>query len=223
MQLAALYSGGKDSTYAVWRALQEGHEVQLLAFVPENQDSYMFHHPNISWTRLQAEAMGLPLQLVATKGEKEGELADLEEALRDLGVRGVAAGALASTYQKSRVERICGRLGLQVFAPAWGRDPLGYWQELLAAGFRVMITKVACDGLGKDWLGRVVDRAALEELAKLAQRYRFHLAFEGGEAESFVLDCPLFRQQVEVRAGQVRWDGETGVYEIVRAELAAKG
>ncbi|MBI4020819.1 MAG: diphthine--ammonia ligase [Candidatus Aenigmarchaeota archaeon] len=223
MKLASLYSGGKDSTYAVWKAVQAGHTITtLVSFLPENPDSYMFHHPNVRWTSLQAEAMGLPILQLPTHGEKEAELADLERALRGLDIDGVTSGALASQYQKSRVDAICGKLGLASLSPAWHADVEAYWREMLAAGFRIIVTKVACDGLGKAWLGREVTGSAFAELQALAKTYRFHLGFEGGEAETFVLDCPLFSRPVQVTEARTAWDGETGTYRIVRAALARR-
>lgn len=225
MRYAGLFSGGKDSTFAVWKAIQEGHKVvRLVTFAPENPDSYMFHHPNVSFTRLQAESMGIPLMQVETRGEKEEELKDLEKALEGLGgeIDGVTAGALASRYQASRVEKIAKKLDLKVFSPAWNMKVEEYWNQLLKAGFRVIITKVACDGLGKEWLGKEVTLDTLEELTRLSGKYRFHLGFEGGEAETFVIDCPLFSKHVSIESSDITWDGEVGVFSIQKASLTNK-
>jgi len=225
MKLAGLFSGGKDSTFAVWKAITEGNDVvSLVSVMPENPDSYMFHHPNIELTSLQAEAMQLPLIKVPTKGEKERELEDLEKALKGLEgkIDGVTTGALASQYQKSRIEKICKSLGLEVFAPAWKKDPEQYWKELLNDGFKIIIVKVACEGLGKEWLGREITWEALEELKKLSEKHRFHLAFEGGEAETFVVDCPLFKKKVEIQDSETQWEGDSGVFLIKKAILTRK-
>ncbi len=222
MRVAALFSGGKDSTFAVWKASEEHELVTLVAFEPGNPDSYMFHHPNIGLTALQADAMGIPLILVPTPGNKEEEVRDMEEALRDLPVEGVVAGALASEYQRSRVEKVCRNLGLKTLTPAWHMDPTEYWGELLVNGFRVLVTKVACEGLGKEWLGREVGREALEELKRLSEKHRFHLAFEGGEAETLVLDCPLFKKKLSVESAEVKWEGDSGTFLVRKAILSGK-
>lgn len=222
MKMVGLFSGGKDSTFAVWKAIQKGNVIaSLLSFESENPDSYMFHHPNISLTRLQAKAMGIPITIKKTKGEKEKELDDIESALGEWKgkIEGVTAGALASNYQKSRVEAICKRLGFIVFSPAWHRDVVDYWNELLDSGFKVIITKVACEGLGKEWLGKEIDRKRFLELKKLSEKYRFHLGFEGGEAESFVIDCPLFSKKIHIQEAEVIWEGDVGVYNIQKAVL----
>lgn len=224
MKLTALFSGGKDSTFAIWKAIQEGHDiVSLIAFEPENKDSYMFHHPNINLTKIQAQAMNIALKLVKTEGVKEEELKDLEQVLsQDKEIQGVVAGALASEYQKSRVDNICKKLGLKGIAPMWKIDADEYWEQLLDNDFRVVITKVACDGLGKEWLGKEITRKNLKELKTLAEKFKFHLAFEGGEAETFVIDCPLFSQRVDILDSEIDWDGEVGVFKIKSAVLNKK-
>ncbi|MBL7206724.1 MAG: TIGR00289 family protein [Candidatus Aenigmarchaeota archaeon] len=224
MKLAALFSGGKDSAYAVWKAINAGHEVKyLISMISENPDSYMFHYPNVELTLIQSMASGIRLVTKGTKGIKEKELDDLETVLKDMkDIDGIIAGALASKYQKERVEKICKKLGLKLFSPAWGSDPEKYWKELLDNGFKVMITKVACDGLGKEWLGKIIDEKSLEELKKLAKKYRFHLAFEGGEAESFALDTPFFKKKIKITEGKIQWYGDSGIYKIEKIKLLDK-
>ena len=123
-----LFSGGKDSVLCVDWALEQGHDVPVLITIQsKNPESYMFHVPNIGWTRLQAEAMGIPQLTIETEGEKEVELEDMKRALElakeDHGIEGVVSGAIYSNYQSSRIERICGELDLDSVAPLWKRRP----------------------------------------------------------------------------------------------------
>lgn len=227
MRLAALFSGGKDSVYAVYRALKDSHDVKyLIVFVPENPDSYMFHHPNVNFTELQGEVMGINVIKVNTKGVKEKELEDIRKALKKIKgeIDGVCAGALASKYQYGRVKGICDSLGLKVYTPAWESDPERYMEELVEGGFEFIITKVAADGLSEDWLGKVVTMERLNELRILSRKHGFHIAFEGGEAETFVLDCPIFTKRLLIGDFSISWDEktETGTYNIKRLEAVEK-
>ena len=200
MKLAILFSGGKDSTMTVYKALKEGHEVKcLISFISENPASYMFHYPNINLTKIQAECMGIPLITVPTKGEKEEELDDIKDALKLIkGIDGVGAGALASRYQYDRVGKICKELGLQVYAPCWMEDDEKHWKEILDAGFEVIMTGIAAEGFTKKWLGRRIDLSILQELKELKRKYKIHMGLEGGEGESFVLDGPIFKKRIEI-------------------------
>ncbi len=225
MKVAALFSGGKDSCLAVQRVLEKGWIVtKLVSIISRNPESYMFHYPNIQLTEMQARAAGIKFVKRFSKGVKEDELRDLEEVLRPLtkGISGVVVGALASRYQRDRVAAVCRRLGLSMEAPLWGQDPARLWREVLEKGFEIMIVGVACDGLGREWLGRIIDSKSLGELKKLSKKYRFHLGFEGGEAETFVIDGPFFIKKLVVKKAEREWQGDSGYYWIKEARLVDK-
>jgi diphthine-ammonia ligase len=227
LKVGVLFSGGKDSTYAAYLAKQRGDELLcLITLSPARSDSYMFHYPNIRWTAMQAEAMRLPQVTLETKGVKEEELADLSRAIeiakRDYSIEGIYTGALASVYQKSRVERICDELGVKAVSPLWHIDQVAHLTNIVADHFEVIMTGVAALGLDEGWLGRHLDREAVEDLAALHTKYGVNPGLEGGEGETFVLDCPLFDRRVEVVSSKKHWKGDAGYLEILDARLAAK-
>jgi ABC transporter with metal-binding/Fe-S-binding domain ATP-binding protein len=186
----------------------------------------MFHFPNLIWTGLQAEAVGLPQLTEQTTGIKEEELQDLKRALSaaksKFALEGIYTGALASVYQKTRVESICRSLGLDCISPLWGIDPEAHLRQLLSDGFDTVIVGVSALGLDQRWLGRRLDEKGIDELVSLSKKYRFHAGLEGGEGETFVLDCPLFKKRVEIEGFAVRWRGDSGYLEITKARLTPK-
>ena len=223
MRVAALFSGGKDSTYAARLAEMQSHEVAfLVSMEPARPDSWMFHTINLNLTPLLAEAMGKRLVTAPTSGEKEKELKALRETLSTLDVDGVVTGALASTYQKSRVDAICQDLGLAHLSPLWGRDPKEVLWEEIAVGMEIILTAVAAAGLDEGWLGRRLDEKAARELGRLNERYRLNVCGEGGEYESLVLDAPWFRSRLKIIEATKEWDGSSGVYRVKRARLVPK-
>ncbi len=225
MNLAALTSGGKDSLYSLYLMTSRGFEVShLVTIFPESRESYMYHSPSPDIPGMQAEAVGIPIIVKGTAAKPEEELRDLYLALDSIKeeVDGIITGAIASQYQRKRMEDICAQLGLDLFAPIWGIDPKELWKGLLEAEFEVVMTSVAADGLNESWLGRRVDKNALKELEELSQRHRFHLGLEGGEGETVVLDMPLFRSRIKIKEVRKEWDGRSGFYEVVDAELIPK-
>jgi len=227
MKTAILFSGGKDSCYSAWITKQEGHELTcLITLFSENQDSYMFHTPSIEKTKKQAEVMEIPLIIYKTKGEKEKELEDLEKAIQQAKekyqIEAIVTGALHSVYQASRIQKICDKLNLKCINPLWHKDELKYWEELFKNKFEVMITGVASDGLDKKWLGNIIDKEHFNKLKELKTKFKFHLAFEGGEAETFITDCPLFKKKIKVINGEIIWDGSSGRYNIKKIKLIGK-
>jgi len=221
MRLAVLFTGGKDSTYASYLAQKEGHQLVCLITVrSENQYSYMFHTPAIELTELQAEVIGLPLITDFTKGDKEDELMDLERVIKkaqqQFQFEGIITGALFSEYQSSRIQKICDKLKLKCVNPLWQKSQEQEMQELLDNNFKIIFTAVAADGLNKFWLNKIITEQELEQLKKLNRSYGFHLAGEGGEFESLVLDCPLFKKQVVIEEFEIIEESEHNARLIIK-------
>ena len=226
MKAAVLFSGGKDSTMAVYNALEKGDDVSyLLAVKSANDESYMFHVPNIHLTDLLSEAMDIPIISVETDGIKEAELEDLKEGfekLKSLGVEAIYTGALYSTYQKSRIEKLAAEVGIKAISPYWHVDELEYMRMIVSLGFEVIISGVAAYGLDEKWLGRKIDDKCIDDLLKLNQKVGLNLAFEGGEAETLVLDGPIFKKRVKVLDYKKEWNVDSGLYIIEDAILEEK-
>lgn len=172
----------------------------------------MFHTPSIEKTKHQAKSMNLPIIIAKTEGEKEEELKDLEKAIKlakkRYNIEGIISGALASNYQKSRIEEICKRLNLKSLTPLWHIDELNYLNELIKNGFKVIITGVFAYPLNQSWLGRLIDKRFIEEIQILNKKYKIHIAGEGGEYETFVLDCPLFKKTLNISSYKDFKEGE---------------
>ena len=203
MKLASLFSGGKDSCYATYLTKQQGHEIVcLISIFSKNLESYMFHTPSIKQVKKQAEAMNLPLIIQETKGEKEEELRDLERAIKtaikEYKIQGIITGAIKSVYQSSRIQKICNKLKIECFNPLWQKDEIPYLNELIKNKFKVIITAVAAYPLDETWLGREIDNSFITDIKELNNKYKIHSAGEGGEFETFVLNCPLFKRPLKI-------------------------
>jgi ABC transporter with metal-binding/Fe-S-binding domain ATP-binding protein len=232
----SLFSGGKDSSWALYRALERGLPVERLVTVHPEGDSYMYHVPATRLAGLAAESVGIPLvevepddfaagETTDSGAQGDAELEPLEAALAELdadlpgGLAGVTAGAVESEYQTSRIEAMAERLDAEVFAPLWQRDPRELADAMLAAGFEIRIVRVAAGGLDESWLGRTLDADALDDLEALNERYGVHLLGEGGEFETLVTDGPHMERAIELDY-ETEWDGTRGTLRIEDARLA---
>ena len=216
MRMLSLFSGGKDSLYATYLAIKEGHEVVfLLSLEPERDDSYMFHVPNISLTSFQAEAMGIPLVKKTVKGEKEKEVQELDvivgEFVKNKEIDGIITGAIESNYQRERIQKIADHYGIFHYAPLWKTDTNGYMEALIKNGFKVIIVSVSALGLDESFLGRVIDLEILEKLKNLNKKYGVHVAGEGGEYETFVIDAPIFKKKLVIEKSRKIIENLNGV------------
>ncbi|RLG19582.1 TIGR00289 family protein [Candidatus Micrarchaeota archaeon] len=217
MRTAVLFSGGKDSTYALFCAIQQGYDVKHLITLEPEPDSMMFHHPNIELTALQAQAIGLPLKKSKVKNENELEV--LRQMLSESKPDAVVSGAVESEYQKQRIDLICEQLGVRSFAPLWKKKPLELLEEMIDEGFEIIVTAVAAEGVNENWLGRLLDKACLKELTELQKKHGVHPVFEGGEGETFVKYAPFFKKRIEIKKASRHWKGSSGTLKIEKAFL----
>uniref|UniRef100_A0A8D0D5A7 Diphthine--ammonia ligase n=1 Tax=Sander lucioperca TaxID=283035 RepID=A0A8D0D5A7_SANLU len=221
MKVVALISGGKDSCYNMMQCVVAGHRIVALANLrPANTDeldSYMYQTVGHQAIELYSEAMDLPLYRRTIQGSSldtsrnysvtEGdEVEDLYELLHLVkekeGVEAVSVGAILSDYQRVRVENVCLRLGLQPLAYLWRRDQESLLSEMISSDLHAILIKVAAFGLDPEkHLGKPL--ADMEPyLKQLSQKYGVHICGEGGEYETFTLDCPLFKKKIVIDAAE---------------------
>ena len=201
---AVLFSGGKDSCLALHMAKQSGYEVDyLLSVIPENFDSFMFHKPYLNLLKKQAEMLGLShnLLIMKSKGEEEKELEDLKALINKVKdkIEVIIVGGIASSYQGNRIKKICNELKLEFYAPLWDYKSEEVWNKLFNEKFKVILTKTSCEGLDDKWLGKIIDKDNFQELKRLSEKYKFRIDFEGGEAESAVLNMPEFKKEIKIK------------------------
>jgi diphthine-ammonia ligase len=219
--VTALVSGGKDSIYAAYLADTQGWPVdELLTVRPTDPESKFFHTPNLDMVALQAEAWGKRHRAVEVPADdRSAELDALERALS--GARGpVVVGAIASSYQWAHVIRIGDRVGRRVFAPLWRVDPARVVREEIAAGLDIRFVHLSAESLPASWLGSRLDPGRLAELEELNHgRARVHVAGEGGEYETLVVDAPFFRSRVEIDRAVRREERSTARLDVSSAHL----
>jgi predicted ATP pyrophosphatase (TIGR00289 family) len=143
----------------------------------------------------------------------------LQSAIDKFQIDGLVHGGIKSKFQKEKFETICSKLNLDVIAPLWDTDPESYMNELIDSQFDFIMTTVSSDGLDDSWLGKIISKSDIVQLKSLSKKFGFNLNFEGGEAETFVINCPLFSHSIKINQSQKSWDGYRGRFEIVDAEL----
>ena len=225
MKLGSLFSGGKDSTYAIYLAQKQGHQVAcLLSIFTKSEESHLLHYPNMQWTKLQSQSMNIPqLTINSESNETDDELFALEELLQNakdqFHIEGLVHGGIKSQFQKEKFESLCSKLDLLAITPLWNTEPEQYMNDLLDSDFIFIMITVSSDGLDDTWLGKQITKSDIDTLKNLSVKFGFNLNFEGGEAETFVVNCPLFSNSIKINKSKKIWDGYRGRFEIMDAEL----
>ena len=191
----SLFSGGKDSNWALYQALENGFDVEYLLTVHPPPGSYMYHVPATRVVPFAAESIGIRLIEIepefkipgnvdsGEQGDREVECIEnsLIEIADEIHLKGIIAGAVESEYQRSRIQKMCDNLNITLYAPLWKSDPLTMINKMVEAGFEIMMVSVAAEGVDESWLGRYIDVNAIGELQVLNEKYGVHILGEGGE------------------------------------------
>ena len=204
MKVAVLYSGGKDSNYAVQYAREKNWDIAyLLSVKPNRKDCFLFHYATVEHTSKQAVLLGLKHFLIpCTVADPTLEANLVKEFIskkqKELPVDAVVLGGtgLQMTQIKS-VQEALQPLHIEVFAAHAGLDHEEVFKDMLNKGFEIMITQIASDGLAS-WLGKTITKENFPLLEKDSRKYGFHVGFEGGYADTFVLNAPLFPKRIAV-------------------------
>jgi len=228
MKFVALISGGKDSIFNIIKCIEKGHELVALANLhPKTHgtelDSYMYQSVGseniekiaqcLDTPLFRREIMGKPVILDLeyngdSEQKKDDEVEDLYLLLKEIkekypDIKGVSSGAIASTYQKLRVENICDRLGMVSLAYLWGRDHIELLQEMIDNKMNAIIIKTAVIGLDPyKHLGKSITELQSHFL-DINKKYGFNVCGEGGEYESLTLDCPIYKKKLEIKETEI--------------------
>lgn len=202
MKAAVLFSGGKDSCYAIHYAHLQSYDVVVLATViPIFDYSMLYHKPIENVLRLQSVSLNIPLE-VEYIYNPDDELIALKRLLlriRDkYGAKTVFTGSVISDYQRMMFTIIAHEAGLNVVNPLWRVNEKEYLFKLVDNGFEFIIISISTYGLPHSLLGRVVTRRDIEEIINRAEKYGFNPSLDGGEAETLVLYAPLFSKRIVV-------------------------
>jgi len=198
VRVGVLYSGGKDSNLALYKASKHFEISCLINLRPKSSESEIFHYPTANIVDLQAEALGIPLVRVETGDREKEQVKALYGALKvakeKYEIDGVVTGAVRSVYQATRFQRVCDKLDLWCFNPLWLMNEEKVIENALSSGFKVIVTRLAVYPFDARYLGASLGK----EFTRYLEKIRANVVGEGGEYETLVTYMPLFKGEIRV-------------------------
>jgi diphthine-ammonia ligase len=223
MKIVAAWSGGKDSCFACYKAIQEGHEVSNLLIMMSDPSISNFHMIRADMLDAQSQAIGIPIaKWTTTPDTYEQEFKKALLQMKAKGVEGIVTGDVfdVALHEAGWLDRICKEVGLTPVRPLWHRDTQQILEEFINAGFKATVVRVITNLLSMDWLGREINRKFLDDLLKLGT---VDPCGENGEFHTFVTDGPLFNNCIKIlESEKVKLNGNARLV-IKRFEAKPKG
>jgi uncharacterized protein (TIGR00290 family) len=207
-------SGGKDSVYALYKALKEGLNVTHVMFIKTGGKAHIENH----WLlKLVSEAIGIPSIVVGSKPS------DIQKALKKINANMLVSGVMTTPEHLDYYKEILDPVGVKQYAPLFGKDPVASLSEMQELGFHNLIIEVdTALGSNKNWLGQEIDQGVIEEIKQLVADKKMNPIGEWGEYHTLVVNCPIYKKQIHVEKTKTTWKGSKGYYIIKKASLQPK-
>ncbi len=202
MRVIVSTSGGKDSTFALYKAQQLGHEVVCLANTIANDSKRVrFHGIKAEIIQQQAKSLGIPvLQKVTTPESYRTEYIDnIRQAVKDEQVEGLVLGDIFLQDCFDWAEQICDELKIKLIEPLWQVDPEEIMKEFIDSGFEAVVVSTQASILDQSWVGRGLDESFLQNIKRLKG---VDICGENGEYHTFVLNGPIFKKKLVIKRQQ---------------------
>ena len=222
MKLIASWSGGKDSCFALYKAVQQGHTIQNLLTMMQDQTKSNFHMIPTKLLDAQAEALAIPVIKVATTPKTYEQ--QFKTALRKAktnGAEGIVTGDIydVAQHQAGWLDDITKEISLKPVRPLWHRNTDEVYNEFINQGFKATVVRVKTAVLSTDYIGRTLDKQFYNDLKKLGN---IDPCGENGEYHTFVTDGPIFTKKIEINQTQTSTIDSWGRLEIIKFNLTPK-
>jgi len=223
MKLIASWSGGKDSAFALHKAIQQGHNVQNLLIMMQDKGKSNFHMISTELLDAQSAAIGIPITKTPTTPETyEQKFTNALQNAKENGAEGIITGDIydVALHETGWLDKITKEIGLKPVRPLWHRDTTEVLDEFINEGFKATVVRVKKDLLGMEYLGKTLNRQFYNDLKKLGN---IDLCGERGEYHTFVTDGPIFKKQIEIQETAKTTINGWGRLEITKFTLKPKG
>ena len=196
MVAAGLFSGGKDSLYAIYLAEKEGVKVEHLICLIPSFPVPSPHAENLEAIKFIAKSIRRKLAIIDLHKDRD----EFVNVLGSLGVDVLIAGDVCIEEHKSWLEKICNEANVNLLEPLFGRDTTKLFKEIFNSGFKAIIIGVDTRYLEEEWLGFMLNK---ETAARFLSRVR-HVdpLGENGEHHTLVTDCPLYPKPLKIKSAK---------------------
>lgn len=198
MNVAVLWSGGKESCLACYKIITQGYNVACIVTFVGNTPFLCHPLPLMS---LQSQVLEIPhFKVKIEEPYRESYREAISRLIKTKGIEGIVTGDISPINHTHRnwIEDVCTGLDLDIIKPLWGLDPYKILNEVVSNGFRAIFTCVKQPWFSEEWLGRELDRNRLNGLKALNNKYGINLCGEKGEYHTMIIDAPIFKEAIEI-------------------------
>ena len=214
MKVVSLWSGGKDSCFACYKAKQQGYQIlSVINFTDSDRVNSVSHGLSADIIQKQADLIDIPLlqKAMPKKGYKDAFKVLIEELKAKEGIDGIVFGDIYLQEHKDWIDKVCEELRVEPILPIWTHDTEKLIRDIIDSGFKSIVVSTRKDILGEEWLGREIDDKFIKDLSAIGN---IDLFGEKGEFHTFTYDGPIFKQKIKFNIGEKRLENGRWFLEI---------
>lgn len=208
------WSGGKDSSYALHKVLQEGvYDVKyLLSTINGNYKRLSMHGVREELIEAQADSIGIQLLKVyvyeASNLEYEKQMETILLQAKDENINYIIFGDIFLEDLRQYREQKMASLNMQCVFPIWKTDTKWMINDFITKGFKTIICCINDGYLNESWCGRMIDILFIKELPPTVDA-----CGENGEFHSYCFEGPIFKKKINIVSGEL-------TYKLLEIKLA---
>ena len=214
MKVVSLWSGGKDSCFACYKAKQQGYQIiSVINFTDSDRVNSVSHGLSADIIQKQADLIDIPLlqKAMPKKGYKDAFKVLIEELKAREGIEGIVFGDIYLQEHRDWIDKVCEELRVEPILPIWTHDTEKLIRDIIDSGFKSIVVSTRKDILGEEWLGREIDDKFIKDLSAIGN---VDLCGEKGEFHTFTYDGPIFKRKIEFDIGEKRLENGRWFLEI---------
>ena len=202
----ASYSGGKDSTLALYKAMKKGKALGIIVMMEEDGERSRAHSLFLDILKAQGEAIGLPVFSGNANWENyEKVFVEILKEVKKLGAEVLVTGDIDVPEKDCWHERVVHNVGLELGIPLWKMNHREVVEEFISLGFITKIITIDTkQGMKKEDLGRILTFDYMKEL----ENRGIDPCGESGEFHTVVIDGPIFKEKIKVKEKEIIEDGK---------------
>lgn len=206
------FSGGKDSTLALYRMIKMGYEpVALLITVKKDSDKSWTHNLNRKLLKDVSENLNIKLLEVECDAlHYENEFEKSLKKAKELGANICAFGDIDIEEHKNWDTKRCEAVGIKPMFPLWQENRESLVYEFIDSGFTTIVKTVNLNYLDKSYLGKKLTKELVEKIKKTGS----DACGENGEYHTFVVDGPLFKEKINFKINGIKIEKNYGHLDI---------
>ena len=198
------WSSGKDAALALY-LLKKNNEYEpdlLLTTINKVNDRVSMHGLHKSLLQAQAEAIGLPLEILELPERPEMNTYNqlMQQQMNKLKLKGYKHTAFGDifledlrTYREEQLNKV----DIKAHFPLWKKDTKALMREFLELGFKAVVVSANAKWFDQAVFGQTITQEWVDSLPE-----EVDACGENGEFHTFCFDGPIFNKPLSIKPGK---------------------